>query len=90
MHTESNNFQDYLKKNEVTDYDHKLIIDKCRELEKDTEDKISLIKRIYAFVQDEIRHSGDIGEIRVTCKSSEVSEFGHGIVVLKLICLQPC
>lgn len=34
MHAESNNIQDYLKKSEVIDYDHKLIIDKCHELEK--------------------------------------------------------
>ena len=62
MHTESNNIQDYLEKNEVIDYDHKLIVDKCRELEKGTEDEISLIKKIYEFVRDDVHHSGDIGE----------------------------
>jgi hypothetical protein len=35
LHTESNDIQDYIKKNEIIDYDHKLIVDKCRELEKD-------------------------------------------------------
>lgn len=34
MHTESNNIQDYLKKSDVIDYDHKLIVDKCLELKK--------------------------------------------------------
>jgi len=83
MHPESDNIQDYLKKNDVIDYDHKLIVDKCRELEKGTEDEISLIKKIYEFVRDDIHHSGDIGELRVTCKASEVLEFGHGICCAK-------
>ena len=83
MHTESNNLQDYLKKNEVINYGHKLIIDKCLELQKGTEDDINLIKKVYEFVRDEIHHSGDIGEIRVTCKASEVLEFGHGICCAK-------
>ena len=83
MHTESNNLQDYLKKSEVINYDHKLIIDKCLELQKGTDDEISLVKKVYEFVRDEIRHSGDIGELRVTCKASEVLEFGHGICCAK-------
>ena len=83
MYTESNNLQDYLKKSEVINYDHKLIVDKCLELEKGTDDEISLIKKVYEFVRDEIHHSGDIGELRVTCKASEVLEFGHGICCAK-------
>jgi len=82
MHAESSNIQDYLKKSEVINYDHKLIVDKCCELEKDMEEKgekdeISLIKRIYEFVRDDIHHSGDIGAQEVTCKASEVLELGH-------------
>ncbi len=83
MHPESDNIQDYLKKNEVIDYDHELIVDKCRELEKGTEDEIILIKKIYEFVRDDIHHSGDIGEMTVTCKASEVLESGHGICCAK-------
>ncbi len=85
MHTESNNIQDYLKKSEVINYDHKLIVEKCLELQKGTEEgnEISLIKKIYEFVRDEIHHSGDIGAQEVTCKASEVLEFGHGICCAK-------
>lgn len=83
MYAESNNLQDYLKKSEVIDYDHKLIVDKCLELQKGTGDEISLIKKVYEFVRDEIHHSGDIGEMRVTCKASEVLEAGHGICCAK-------
>jgi transglutaminase-like putative cysteine protease len=83
MHTESENILDYIKKNEVIDYDHKLIVEKCRELEKGTEDEISLIKKIYEFVRDDIHHSGDIGEQKVTCTASEVLKFGHGICCAK-------
>lgn len=83
MYTESNNLQDYLKKSEVIDYDHKLIVDKCLELQKGTGDEISLIKKVYEFVRDEIHHSGDIGKMKVTCKASEVLEAGHGICCAK-------
>ncbi len=83
MHTESDNIQDYLEKNEIVDYDHKLIVDTCLELKGDTEDEISLIKKIYEFVRDDVHHSGDIGEQKVTCRASEVLEFGHGICCAK-------
>ncbi|WP_292375159.1 transglutaminase-like domain-containing protein [Methanosarcina sp. UBA411] len=83
MHTESNNIQDYLKKSDVIDYDHKLIVDKCLELKEGTNDEISLIKKIYEFVRDDVHHSGDIGTQEVTCKASEVLEAGHGICCAK-------
>lgn len=83
MYTESDNLQNYLKKSEVIDFDNKLIVDKCLELQKGTDDEITLIKKIYEFVRDEIHHSGDIGEMSVTCKASEVLEAGHGICCAK-------
>jgi transglutaminase-like putative cysteine protease len=83
MYIESNNLQDYLKKSEVINYDHRLIVEKCLELQRGTDDEISLIKKVYEFVRDEIHHSGDIGEMRVTCKASEVLEAGHGICCAK-------
>jgi len=83
MYTESDNLQDYLKKSEVIDFDNKLIVDKCLELQKGTDDEITLIKKIYEFVRDEIHHSGDIGEMSVTCKASEVLKAGHGICCAK-------
>jgi transglutaminase-like putative cysteine protease len=83
MYTESEKIQEYIKRNEIIDYDHKLIVDKCRELEKGTENEIDLTKKIYEFVRDNIHHSWDIGEERVTCKASEVLEFGHGICCAK-------
>lgn len=83
MHTESNNIQDYIKKSEVINYDHRLIVDKCLELKEGTDNEISLIKKVYEFVRDDIHHSGDIGEMRVTCKASEVLESGHGICCAK-------
>jgi len=85
MHTESNNIQDYLKRGEVIDYDHELIVEKCLELQKGMEEgnEISLIKNVYEFVRDDIHHSGDIGAQEITCKASEVLEFGHGICCAK-------
>lgn len=83
MYTESDNLQDYLKKSEIIDFDNKLIVDKCLELQKSTSDEISLIKKVYEFVRDEIHHTGDIREMSVTCKASEVLEAGHGICCAK-------
>ncbi|MDY0129188.1 MAG: transglutaminase family protein [Methanosarcina vacuolata] len=83
MYTESDNLQDYLKKSEVIDFDNRLIVDKCLELQKSTGDEISLIKKVYEFVRDEIHHTGDIEEMSVTCKASEVLEAGHGICCAK-------
>lgn len=83
MYTESDNLQNYLKKSEVIDFDNKLIVDKCLELQKGTDDEITLIKKVYEFVRDEIHHSGDIGEMSVTCKASEVLKAGHGICCAK-------
>lgn len=83
MYTESDNLQDYLKKSEVINYDHRLIVEKCLELQKGTGDEISLIKKVYEFVRDEIHHSGDIGAQEVNCTASEVLEAGHGICCAK-------
>jgi transglutaminase-like putative cysteine protease len=85
MYTESDNIKDYLKKSDIIDYDLKLIVEKCLELRKgvEEEDEISLIRKIYEFVRDDIDHSGDIGAQEVTCKASEVLEFGHGICCAK-------
>lgn len=83
MQAQSENIQDYLRMDEVIDYNNRLIVEKCLELEKGTVDEINLVKRVYVFVRDEIQHSGDIGEQRVTCTASEVLEFGHGICCAK-------
>ena len=87
MHTESNNIQDYLEKSEIINYDHKLIVDTCCEIEDigeiEEKDEINLIKKIYEFVRDDIHHSGDMGAQEVTCKASDVLELGHGICCAK-------
>ena len=83
MHPESRNLQDYLKNSETINYDNSLIVNKCLELQKSTDDEISLIKKVYEFVRDEINHSGDINAEKVTCTASEVLEAGHGICCAK-------
>lgn len=83
MKAESANIQDYIKRTKVIDYDNELIISKCLELENGVTDEIHLIKKVYEFVRDEISHSGDIGAHEVTCKSSEVLRYGHGICCAK-------
>lgn len=83
MITESHNIKDYIKKTDVIDFDYELIIDKCSELKLGTKNDIELIEKVYKYVRDEIHHSGDIGAQEVTCKASEVLEYGHGICCAK-------
>lgn len=92
MHAESNDLQDYLIKSEVIDYDHKLIFEKCLELQKGMkeEDEISLIKKIYEFVRDDIHHSGDTGAQEVPVRYRKSWSSGMGSAVPNLTCLQPC
>ena len=62
MHAESNNIQDYLKKSEVINYDHKLIVNKCLELEKDMEN-IENMENIEGM--EEKRNQPDQEDLRI-------------------------
>ena len=53
------------------------------ELYQGTSDEVEYIKKAYEYVRDNISHSADIGEERLTCSATEVLEARHGICFAK-------
>lgn len=79
----SDNINEYLKRDNVIDYDSKNIIELSEILFKKANDELSFIKAAYEFVRDNISHSADINEDIITCTASEVLNAGHGICFAK-------
>ena len=66
-------FSKYINGNDVR------IVSKANEFKQKYTNEISLIKAVYEFVRDEIKHSWDIQDKRVTKSATEVLEQGVGI-----------
>jgi len=79
----SNNIDEYLKHDNVIDYDNNAIIKLADILFKKANDELDFIKAAYEFVRDRISHSADINEDVITCTASEVLKAGHGICFAK-------
>lgn len=71
--------EEYLAVSEYINWDHEIVKEKAEELRKNASDEISLVKTIYEFVRDEIPHSWDVQDRRITKSASEVLEQGVGI-----------
>lgn len=84
----SNNINDYLKSSYYIDFNNQDIINKTNQLTLDCHNDIEIAKRLYYFVRDDIKHSWDIQDIRVTAKGSDVLKYGVGICYAKsnLLC----
>ena len=79
----SDKIDDYLKQDNVIDYDNKTITELADTLFKKTKNEFDFIKTAYEFVRDNISHSADINEDIITCTASEVLKAGHGICFAK-------
>lgn len=77
--TESNNLNDYLECSEVIDCNEYEIQEIAKNLSQGIENEMDLIKTVYEFVRDEIRHSSDVGENTITWKASDVLKYKHGL-----------
>ncbi|NLZ93465.1 MAG: transglutaminase family protein [Firmicutes bacterium] len=75
--------EDYLLELDVVDYSHPLIRNKVNDLFTDSFSEIEIIKIAFEYVRDSIAHSFDIQSSYVTCKASEVLNFGEGICYAK-------
>lgn len=75
----SDELSKYLEASQYIDWKNNAILDKANEFKSVATDEIHLIKIIYEYVRDEIKHSWDIKDKRVTCKASEVLEQKVGI-----------
>ena len=74
---------DYLKCDNVIDYDNKIIIELADALFKRADNELDFIRKTYEFVRDNISHSADINADIITCSASEVLKAGHGICFAK-------
>ena len=79
----SNKIDEYLKYDNVIDYDKEAITELADTLFKRANNEFDFIKIAYEFVRDHISHSADINEDIITCTASEVLKAGHGICFAK-------
>lgn len=70
---------EYLTPSKYIDCTDKSIIMKANEFKEKAKDEIDLIKMIYEYLRDEIKHSWDVQNKLVTKSASEVLEKGVGI-----------
>lgn len=78
-----NKMSDYLKSDDVIDYEKQSIAQLADMLFQKSTGEIEFIKAAYEFVRDNISHSADIKEDIITCSASQVMEAGHGICFAK-------
>ena len=70
---------DYLSISKYINWNDGSILSNANEFKRKYTDEISLIKAVYEFVRDEIKHSWDVQDKRVTKFATEVLEQGVGI-----------
>ncbi|MBR3305808.1 MAG: GNAT family N-acetyltransferase [Lachnospiraceae bacterium] len=70
---------EYLEKTEYVDHDDPDIQSLAGSLRKKSSDEISLVRNTYFFVRDEIRHSWDAQDRRITVSASDALREGVGI-----------
>ena len=71
--------EEYLSVSKYMNWNDDSILSKTYEFKEKYADEISLIKAIYEFVRDEIKHSWDVQDVRVTKSATEVLEQDVGI-----------
>ena len=72
MKPESNNIDNYLKYDSVTDWNNPSIQLKAKEIIEGAVNEIDKARLIYEWVRDEIPHSNDINTQVLTCSATEV------------------
>lgn len=71
--------EEYLSVSKYINWNDAGILSKADEFKRKNTDEISLVKNVYEFVRDEIKHSWDVQDRRVTKSATEVLEQGVGI-----------
>lgn len=79
----SNQIEAYVKCDNVMDYDNEAVAELAEVLFQKAENELEFIRMAYEFVRDQIFHSADIKNDRITCTASEVLKAGHGICFAK-------
>ncbi len=70
---------EYLSVSKYINWNEENILQKAQEFKQKYNDEISLIKAVYEFVRDDVKHSWDVQDTRVTKSATEVLEYGVGI-----------
>ena len=83
MKPESNNIENYLKNDFVTDWDNPSIQHKAKEIIEGAVNETYKARLIYEWVRDEIPHSNDINSQALTCSATEVLSNKTGICFSK-------
>ncbi|WP_347986391.1 transglutaminase family protein [Methylomonas sp. AM2-LC] len=73
---------DYLESSEYIDWKHPLVVNKAKELAESVNDE-DIVKQCFEFVRDSIKHSWDYKLNPVTCKASDVLQYGTGYCYAK-------
>lgn len=79
----TDNIDVYLKKDDIVNYENENITKLADSLFSNADSEMDYIKKAYEFVRDNISHSADINEDKLTCSASEVLAAGHGICFAK-------
>lgn len=74
---------EYLKPSEIIDFENEAITQYSMSLVHGINSEEARIKMIYEFVRDKIHHTFDINGNIITCKASDVLQYGQGICYAK-------
>ena len=72
-------YDEYLAESKYVDYNRPEVKTLAEKISKDSADELALIESAYLFVRDEIYHSWDVQDKRVTVSASDVLREGVGI-----------
>lgn len=75
--------QEYLAAGTYIDWQHPAIAKKAAELAAGASSRMDMIERCFRFVRDEIKHSSDYQMNPVTCRASDVLQYGTGYCYAK-------
>lgn len=75
--------EEYLSVSKYINWSDKLVLAKAEEFKQKSMNENDLVKMVYEFVRDEIKHSWDVQDKRVTKSATEVLENGVGICFAK-------
>ncbi|MET9441881.1 transglutaminase family protein [Streptomyces sp. NPDC006610] len=73
----------YLAADEAIDHHHPLVVETAARLARGVADSYEYARAAFEFVRDEIPHSHDVGDLRVTWRASDVLEQRTGICYAK-------
>ena len=75
--------QEYLAASEYINWQHPSIVEKAAELASGAASRLEMVEHCFNFVRDEIKHSSDYQMNPVTCRASDVLQYGTGYCYAK-------